>query len=192
VQALELVTFDAAGSWFDRYLRLDTSVDTGPEFAYFRDWVAYDRHGSAAPAYGTAAAFPAESSVTFTMSGASDLVGPGSTAAGGSAIALSPAKGQPAAYTETSNFQCNGCTLPGGAPSPFTGVAPSDPPCVAAGCEFADFTSPSFTRDVVTGGVPTAHLHTSSLGGGRVARAGGQRPRDALWSRGASRVRKTS
>ncbi len=39
-------------AWFDRYLRLDQSVDTGPDFAYFRDWVPYDTSHSAAPAYG--------------------------------------------------------------------------------------------------------------------------------------------
>lgn len=36
-------------AWFDRYLRHETKTDTGPEFAYYRDW----RSG-----YGTAAAVP--------------------------------------------------------------------------------------------------------------------------------------
>jgi ABC-2 type transport system ATP-binding protein len=151
-------------AWFDRYLRMDTSVDTGPEFAYFRDWVPYDQHGSATPAYGTAPAFPAEPSLTFTLSGAGDLVGPGSTAAGGSDIVLSPAKGQPAAYTETSNFQCPTCSVPGPPNNlNFSSVPPTNIPG-----QFADFTSGPFLRDVASVGIPTAHVHISNLLGGDV------------------------
>ena len=38
-------------AWFDRHLK-DKRTDTGPRFAYFRDWVDYD--GNARPAYATA------------------------------------------------------------------------------------------------------------------------------------------
>ncbi|NMD63375.1 CocE/NonD family hydrolase [Rhodococcus globerulus] len=36
--------------WFDHYLR-DENTETGPEFAYFRNWIDYE--GNAAPAYAT-------------------------------------------------------------------------------------------------------------------------------------------
>ena len=41
--------------WFDHYLK-GSSVGTGPNFAYFRDWVDYT--GKATPAYGTATCLP--------------------------------------------------------------------------------------------------------------------------------------
>jgi ABC-2 type transport system ATP-binding protein len=144
-------------AWFDRYLRLGTSVDTGPGFAYFQDWVPYNPSGSAAPAYATAPSFPVEPSLTFALSGTSDLVGPGSTVVAGANTLVSPAKGSPAAYTETSNFQCDTCTLPAASiPSPFKGIQPSDLPG-----QFAAFTSKPFQRDVTSVGVPTAHVHVS-------------------------------
>ena len=64
-------------AWFDRYLRLDTNVDTGADFSYFQDWVPYPQAASAAPAYGNAPGFPVEPSATFSLSGTSDLVGAG-------------------------------------------------------------------------------------------------------------------
>lgn len=53
-------------AWFDRYLR-NADVDTGPDFAYFRDWVPYT--GNAAPAYASAKAFPLDTSRTFYLDG---------------------------------------------------------------------------------------------------------------------------
>ncbi len=85
-------------------------------------------------------------------------MGPGSTAVAGSDVVISPVKGQPAAYTETSNFQCPTCTLPGGAPSPFSSVQPTN-----LRTQFADFTSQPFLRDVVSVGIPTAHIHVSNV-----------------------------
>ncbi|MEV0126515.1 CocE/NonD family hydrolase [Streptomyces sp. NPDC050703] len=41
-------------AWFDRYLHRDTSVDTGPSFAYYRDWIDDPRH-----TYATAGTVPA-------------------------------------------------------------------------------------------------------------------------------------
>ncbi len=58
-------------AWFDKYLK-GLDVSTGPEFAYFRDWVGYS--GNAAPAYGTANAFPVGSQRTYRLSGTGDLV----------------------------------------------------------------------------------------------------------------------
>ncbi|HEY8739215.1 MAG TPA: CocE/NonD family hydrolase [Candidatus Dormibacteraeota bacterium] len=149
-------------AWFNRYLRLDTSVDTGPGFSYFRDWVPYDPKGSAAPAYGTAAGYPAQAPLTFTLSGTKDLVLPGQPAAAGTAQVVNPPLGQPASYTETSNFQCSTCYLPQTNQAPFAGIQPSNPPCAGI-CEYADFTSAPFGHDLVSVGVPTAHLHITAL-----------------------------
>ncbi|MFC8506590.1 CocE/NonD family hydrolase [Streptomyces sp. NPDC057411] len=51
-------------AWFDRHLRGDTTADTGPEFAYYRDWQS---------GYGTAAAVPALSQRLY-LSGDAKLV----------------------------------------------------------------------------------------------------------------------
>lgn len=54
--------------WFDHYLK-GKDVSTGPEFAYFRDWVTYT--GSAKPAYGTASHFPVGTTKAYYLSGKS-------------------------------------------------------------------------------------------------------------------------
>jgi len=51
-------------AWFDRYLRHRKNTDTGPEFAYYRDWTS---------GYGTAAAVPAPSRKMY-LSGDGKLV----------------------------------------------------------------------------------------------------------------------
>lgn len=54
--------------WFAAYLQ-DREVSTGPEFAYFRDWVSYS--GIATPAYGTSDTFPVGSPTRYYLSGTS-------------------------------------------------------------------------------------------------------------------------
>ncbi|MYX76421.1 CocE/NonD family hydrolase [Streptomyces sp. SID3915] len=61
-------------AWFDRYLHLDTGADTGPAFAYHRDW---------ASGYGTADALP-DASRTLYLSGDGALVDERSQVASGS------------------------------------------------------------------------------------------------------------
>ncbi|MFI7235243.1 CocE/NonD family hydrolase [Streptomyces cyaneofuscatus] len=51
-------------AWFDRYLRMKTETDTGPEFAYYRSWQS---------GYGTAAELPALSQKMY-LSGDGKLV----------------------------------------------------------------------------------------------------------------------
>jgi len=147
-------------AWMDHYLRGEKQVDTGPGFQWFRDWVTYDPNGSAAPAFGSAPSYPAGTGLTFDLSGSAALVPPGQVPQPGSAQVVNPAGGLPAAYSETPNFQQPGSTLPGGAPSPFTGLQPQDVPG-----QYAAFTSPPFTADTEAVGVPTAHLHVSSAAG---------------------------
>ncbi|MFL6145815.1 MAG: CocE/NonD family hydrolase [Labedaea sp.] len=52
--------------WFDHYLK-DLPSDTGPEFAYFRDWVSYS--GNAAPAYADAPSFPVGTARAVPLAG---------------------------------------------------------------------------------------------------------------------------
>ncbi len=58
-------------NWFDHYLKGHQGA-TGPEFAYFRDWVSYT--GSAAPAYATAGSYPVPGRQTWYLSAADELV----------------------------------------------------------------------------------------------------------------------
>jgi predicted acyl esterase len=147
--------------WMDRWLR-GAAVSTGPAFQYFRDWVSYDPGGSAAPAYGSAPTFPFETMETLRLSGGS-ATGGGTLVPGvplpGTARMVNPALGLPASYTETSGLQAPGATTPiGNLPSPFTGIAPFDPPG-----ESVAFTSAPLRRDVVSVGIPTAHLHVTNV-----------------------------
>lgn len=137
-------------AWFNRYLRGDTSVDTGPGFAFHRSWVAGDGSGSAFSQYGQAPGFPAQAMQAFTLSGSADLVLDATKAVAGSATVLNPAGGTPASYTESSNFS-------GPAASPNLARAPSDPTG-----QIASFTSAPFTRDVVSVGVPRARLNIAN------------------------------
>lgn len=52
--------------WFNRYLK-DRKVSTGPEFAYFRNWVTYS--GNARPAYATANRVAVGSARSYYLSG---------------------------------------------------------------------------------------------------------------------------
>ncbi|WP_327359037.1 CocE/NonD family hydrolase [Streptomyces sp. NBC_01304] len=64
-------------AWFDRYLQKHKGTDTGPEFAYYRDWK------SATDAYGTAARLPATNQKLY-LSGDGKLVDNRSKVARGS------------------------------------------------------------------------------------------------------------
>lgn len=53
-------------NWFDHHLK-DLPTNTGPRFAYYRDWVPYD--GNAAPAYASSDTFPTGAARTITLPG---------------------------------------------------------------------------------------------------------------------------
>ena len=141
---------DLAGSYlgertmafFERHLRGRGAA--GPGFAWFEDW-RYDGK-DARRAYDSAPAYPAMPSQTFTLSGTDSLVQQG--AAAGSVTFANPPGGQPAAYSETSNFSAPG--------TQFGDVQPSEVP----GTHVA-FTSPPFARAVESVGVPRATLRLS-------------------------------
>jgi hypothetical protein len=138
-------------AWMDHHLR-HRSVATGAEFSYFRDWIQYDHAGYAGPAFGDAPAFPAGTTEVLTLSGAGALVAPGQAALPGTAQVVNPPGGVPASFTEMPNFQAPDSLNHG--PSPWSNIAPTDPPGEAAA-----FTSEPFVRDTTSVGTPTAHLH---------------------------------
>ena len=77
--------------WFDHYLK-GSSVSTGPNFAYFRDWIGYT--GIATPAYATSSSFPVGTSRTYRFSGSGQLVNSLVTTAGSQSF-VTPAAGAP-------------------------------------------------------------------------------------------------
>jgi len=71
--ALDPATQYQAGrviNWFDHYLK-DSSVGTGPNFSYFRDWIAYS--GNAAPAYASSSSFPVGTAKKYYLTGYNGL-----------------------------------------------------------------------------------------------------------------------
>lgn len=81
-------------AWFDRYLK-NLDVDTGANFAYFRDWVSYT--GNAAPAYAEAKSFPVGSPRTWYLAG-DRLSGSRPLAGGGSQTFVTAAAGAPTSF----------------------------------------------------------------------------------------------
>jgi ABC-2 type transport system ATP-binding protein len=146
-------------AWFDHWLK-DSPVDTGPRFAYFRDWVSYQ--GNAAPAFGSAAGFPVGRMQPLYLSGTSDLVtSAGAVHSGSQSYANTPG-GLPTSYSETSALQ--GSTIPDAS------TPPSDTPGT-----FAAWTSAPLAGDIVTVGVPTldVRLHSPAAALTQAAGPGG-------------------
>ncbi|QYJ04114.1 hypothetical protein KUV85_00095 [Nocardioides panacisoli] len=83
--------------WFDHHLR-GADVDTGPPFAYFRDWVAYD--GNARPAYGKAGRYPVGREQVWRLSGDGALVTGTEPTRRGQQRFLTPAAGLPTSFDE--------------------------------------------------------------------------------------------
>lgn len=144
---------DRTLAWFDHWLR-GAPLRHFPGFTYYRDWVPFHGKGADTVQYGAAASYPAQRPLTFTLSGSAALSPPGQHAPAGSASFVNPPGGEPASYSETSNF-----SAPGSTPD-FSGVQPSDPPG-----EAVSFTSPAFARPVVSVGVPSATLRLSHVNG---------------------------
>lgn len=139
--------------WFEKHVR-GVEVDTGPAFAWFRDWVEYDvaaTGGTAAPAYGTATDYPAIEPTTLFVDGASgNLRANAADVTEGSLSFLNPAGGLPAAYTETPNF-----SGPGASPNlagPVTEIPTQNIVLSTAPAE----------EDLEFTGIPTATLNLSS------------------------------
>jgi len=135
--------------FLDHYLR--GTPDASPGFTYYRDWVPYGGSGADDEQYGQAAQFPAGAATTYRLSGASALTT--GAAAPGTATFLNPPGGTPSAYTETSNFT-------GPQSSPRVPLPPTEQPG-----QHVDFTTAPFPSELVSVGVPSAHLvlkHTAT------------------------------
>lgn len=118
--------------WFQRWLRDDPTVDTGPVFEWFQDW-------SPAPSYGSAGQFPVGDVQTWGLSADGTLRPGGGGEPGEVAFTSDPAR---LSYTETPNTQSQD---PTGAATPF------DPPGT-----FAAFTSDLLDAPLDVVGIPTA------------------------------------
>ncbi len=150
-------------AWFDRYLK-DSPVSTGPQFAYFRDWVRYT--GNAAPAYGTASRYPVAAGTRWYLSG-------GTTPGGGDGILVpsraavvpgttswvNPPGGVAASYSEVSALQ--GSSVPDGLTPPFD--APG-----AAGT----WTTAPLARPIDLVGAPTLDVRFTATSVALTQRAG--------------------
>ena len=139
--------------WMDHWLR-GTRGGRGPGFTWYRDWVPYSGHGADDEQYGGARRFPLAGTTTFTLSGDGTLAGPGQPVSSSPVTFTNPAGGEPAAYSETSNFM-------GPDASPYLG---DTPPEEVPG-QFAAVTSAPFGRAVDAVGVPAARLRISNSNG---------------------------
>ncbi len=79
-------------AWFDHYLE-GSAVSTGPNFAYFRDWVHYT--GIATPAYATSSRFPVGTPTHLYLSGDDTLQSSTKKVTSGSQSFTTPAAGAP-------------------------------------------------------------------------------------------------
>jgi ABC-2 type transport system ATP-binding protein len=79
-------------NWFDHYLK-NTGANTGPNFAYFRNWVSYT--GIATPAYATAGSYPVGSSRTMYLSGDGTLASSILQVKSGTQALVTPPAGAP-------------------------------------------------------------------------------------------------
>ena len=140
-------TYEGArfADWFDHYLK-DSTVSTGPGFAYFRDWVDYS--GTAAPAYASAGAYPVGSAQKLYLSGSDALVTAMSQVHPGSATYANLLGPAPTSYSETSAAQDS---------IPDEATPPTDAPGT-----YAAWTTAPLTAAADTVGVPTLDVRLSS------------------------------
>lgn len=131
--------------WFDHYLK-DAGGSTGPEFAYFRDWITYT--GNAAPAYASSPSFPVGTERVFRLSGSGDLVN-GLTTKPGSQSFVTTAAGAPTGI--------NTLDVLGG----YLGSQPVNEVTDLPGT-YASWETPVLTKAVSVVGTPVARLKVSA------------------------------
>jgi predicted acyl esterase len=134
-------------NWFDHHLK-GTGAPTGPEFAYFRDWVPYT--GSAAPAYAAASSYPVGTGQTWYLSSADELVDSRARVLPGSTSWSNPGAGAFASYSEVSALEGQ-VALPDGVRTPF------DTPGT-----FGSWTTPSLSAPTTIVGSPTLDVRFES------------------------------
>lgn len=133
-------------AWWDRWLREDPSVDTGPGLEWYRDWVDTTA-ATIEDAYDSAPAYPAvEEPTELLLSGDGGIVtDPGDVVAGELTFG-NPPLGQPAAFSE----------------DPLR-LAPFEPTEVPG--QHVAFTSEPFEVDTEVVGIPELELALASLTG---------------------------
>ncbi len=131
--------------WFEKYLRGDESVDTGPALEYYRDWVEHDET-NAADAYASLDGWDAATPTAFALSGDGTLVTDGGAVAAGDLSFVNPPNGQPAAFSEDALRQ-----------SPF--------PATEVPGQFAEWVTEPLTESLEVVGIPTLELPVSSQTG---------------------------
>jgi ABC-2 type transport system ATP-binding protein len=132
--------------WFNRYLK-DKPANTGPRFAYYRDYVKYDGKGPDDEQYAHSRHFPVGHKKTFFASGTSSLVTKRSKVTDGSTPYANLSGPTPLSFSEVS-------AVNGSLPSQAT--TPSD-----ADGSFAAWQGPALKHNVDVAGIPTAVLHVS-------------------------------
>ena len=130
--------------WFERHLK-GRNVSTGPEFAYFRDWVEYS--GNAAPAYATSTTFPVGTTRTWRLSGA-DALTTGATSAAGSQSFVTPGAGLP---TRLDQMDVLGSML-----GPISSAVTDLPGT------FAAWSTPQLTAPLRVAGTPTVRIRVDA------------------------------
>jgi predicted acyl esterase len=137
-------------NWFDHYLK-DSTVSTGANFAYFRDWVDYT--GNARPAFAESGRYPVVSRPTPLYlsggSGSGALVASTSAVRPGTTSWTNPGGGAAASYSETSALQ--GSAVPDGITPPY------DTPGA-----FGAWTTAPLDADTDLVGMPTLDVRLSS------------------------------
>jgi ABC-2 type transport system ATP-binding protein len=134
-------------AWFNHYLKGE-DVSTGPDFAYFRDWVPFDGSGPDTVQYATAPHYPVGHALTLFTSGSSSLVAKRSAVTSGSTTYANLAGPTPLSYSEVSDLQHN---------KPFSEIPPFDTPG-----SYAHWTSAALKHRVDVVGVPRATLHLTA------------------------------
>src|SRR4051794_40024817 len=135
-------------AWFDHYLK-GSGASTGPNFAYYRDWVPFHGSGPDTLQYATASGFPVGATAKLFLSGAAGLVSSRTAVKPGSQSYTNVGGGVPTSYSETSAVQ--------GSQIPDESTPPSDTPGTFAAWKTAPLKS---NLDVV--GIPKATLHVSA------------------------------
>jgi fermentation-respiration switch protein FrsA (DUF1100 family)/Cu/Ag efflux protein CusF len=127
--------------WLDHYLQ-GSSVGTGPEFAYFRDWVPYT--GIATAAYGSSSTYPIGTATKYYLSGSSLTTNPLGLEAGTQSF-QTPVAGTP---TSTDPLDVFGSALP---------LPEDDLPGTTAA-----WTTGALTRNIDVVGSPSLRVQVSS------------------------------
>lgn len=141
-------------SWFAYYLK-----GQGPKpslgFSYFRPWVSYT--GSAAPAYGTSASYPAGNASILNLSGNGALTSDPSSVTSGTSTFVGLPAGVP---TSVSEIQALNNDLP------------VKPPALDLPGTFASWETPTLTKDTDVAGIPSLTATITAIPGSTLSATG--------------------